>query len=86
MFVCENFQDFGVMMIPTVPGPPPKLQTSPPELKDFNERAFILQSIAGLSGCCQVCLPLCLCVMCVCYNIEINYISISSNQLNFRML
>ncbi|XP_058743445.1 amidase 1-like [Vicia villosa] len=50
--------DFGVIMLPTVSGPPPKLKTSPSELKEFNEKAFMLQTIAGLSGGCQISIPL----------------------------
>lgn len=41
-------------MIPTVPGPPPKLQTNASELEIFRARAFSLLSIAGVSGFCQV--------------------------------
>ncbi|MED6160809.1 Amidase 1 [Stylosanthes scabra] len=50
--------DFGVLMIPTVPGSPPKLQTDPSELEVFRARAFSLLSIAGVSGFCQVTIPL----------------------------
>ncbi|KAK8467931.1 hypothetical protein PHAVU_007G180900 [Phaseolus vulgaris] len=50
--------DFGVLMIPTVPGPPPKLQTNSSELEIFRARAFSLLSIAGVSGFCQVSIPL----------------------------
>ncbi|CAL0320982.1 unnamed protein product [Lupinus luteus] len=50
--------DFGVLMIPTVPGPPPKLQTNPSELEIFRARAFSLLSIVGVSGFCQVNIPL----------------------------
>ncbi|KAL2325494.1 hypothetical protein Fmac_024552 [Flemingia macrophylla] len=50
--------DFGVLMIPTVPGPPPKLQTKTSELENFRARAFSLLSIAGVSGFCQVSIPL----------------------------
>ncbi|KAJ1389290.1 Amidase signature domain [Sesbania bispinosa] len=46
--------DFGVLMIPTVPGPPPEKQTNLSQRKDYRGRAFSLQSIAGMSGCCQV--------------------------------
>lgn len=53
-----KFQDFGVLMIPTVPGPPPKLQTKPSELDVFRARAFSLLSIVGVSGFCQV-VPMC---------------------------
>lgn len=55
-------QDFGVLAVPTVPGPPPKLQTESTSLETFRARAFSLLSIAGVSGFCQV---LCVCV-CIC--------------------
>ncbi|TKY52205.1 Amidase 1 [Spatholobus suberectus] len=51
-------RDFGVLMIPTVPGPPPKLQTNTSELEIYRARAFSLLSIAGVSGFCQVSIPL----------------------------
>ncbi|GFY90598.1 amidase 1 [Actinidia rufa] len=50
--------DFGILAIPTVPGPPPKLQTEPSTLEIFRARAFSLLSIAGVSGFCQVSIPL----------------------------
>ncbi|PON43951.1 hypothetical protein TorRG33x02_332480, partial [Trema orientale] len=50
--------DFGVLAIPTVPGPPPKLQTPATTLEVFRARAFSLLSIAGVSGFCQVSIPL----------------------------
>lgn len=50
--------DFGVLMIPTVPGPPPKLQTNSSDLEIFRARAFSLLSIVGVSGFCQVSIPL----------------------------
>ncbi|XP_061338007.1 amidase 1-like isoform X3 [Gastrolobium bilobum] len=50
--------DFGVLMIPTLPGPPPKLQTNTSELEIFRARAFSLLSIVGVSGFCQVNIPL----------------------------
>lgn len=42
------------MVIPTLPGPPPKLQTEPTSLETFRARAFSLLSVAGVSGFCQV--------------------------------
>ncbi|KAK9062282.1 hypothetical protein SSX86_019468 [Deinandra increscens subsp. villosa] len=48
----------GVVVIPTVPGPPPKLQTETTSLETFRARAFSLLSIAGVSGFCQVTIPL----------------------------
>ncbi|CAI8603401.1 unnamed protein product [Vicia faba] len=50
--------DLGVLVIPTVPGPPPKLQTNSSELEIFRARAFSLLSIVGVSGFCQVSIPL----------------------------
>ncbi|XP_028770877.1 amidase 1-like [Neltuma alba] len=50
--------DFGVLVIPTVPGPPPKIGTNTPELETFRAKAFALLSIAGVSGCCQVNVPM----------------------------
>uniref|UniRef100_A0A5B7BDI1 Amidase domain-containing protein n=1 Tax=Davidia involucrata TaxID=16924 RepID=A0A5B7BDI1_DAVIN len=50
--------DFGILAIPTVPGPPPKLQTDPTTLETFRVRAFSLLSVAGVSGFCQVSIPL----------------------------
>ena len=47
-------QDFGILAIPTVPGPPPKLQADPTTLEIFRAKAFSLLSIAGVSGFCQV--------------------------------
>ncbi|KAI4379044.1 hypothetical protein MLD38_016446 [Melastoma candidum] len=44
----------GILAIPTVPGPPPKLLTDPSSLEIFRARAFSLLSIAGVSGFCQV--------------------------------
>ncbi|RVX18853.1 Amidase 1 [Vitis vinifera] len=51
-------RDSGVLVLPTVPGPPPKLQTDPTTLESFRARAFSLLSIAGVSGFCQVSIPL----------------------------
>ncbi|KAF8394435.1 hypothetical protein HHK36_020643 [Tetracentron sinense] len=51
-------EDFGILAIPTVPGPPPKLQTEGASLETFRVRAFSLLSIAGVSGFCQVSIPI----------------------------
>ncbi|XP_048548771.1 amidase 1-like [Triticum urartu] len=48
----------GILAIPTVPGAPPKLRMDATLLEDFRARAFSLLSIAGLSGFCQVSIPL----------------------------
>ncbi|KAK0600618.1 hypothetical protein LWI29_016805 [Acer saccharum] len=50
--------DYGILVIPTVPDPPPKLQTDATKLESFRARAFSLLSIAGVSGFCQVSVPL----------------------------
>lgn len=50
--------DSGILAMPTVPGPPPKLQTEPTTLETFRAKAFSLLSVAGVSGFCQVSIPL----------------------------
>ncbi|KAL6890547.1 hypothetical protein ACP4OV_008802 [Aristida adscensionis] len=51
-------KDGGILAIPTVPGSPPKLQMEASALENFRARAFSLLSIAGLSGFCQLSIPL----------------------------
>ncbi|OMO62477.1 Amidase [Corchorus capsularis] len=51
-------EDHGVLALPTVPGDPPKLQSNPASLEVFRARAFSLLSVAGVSGFCQVSIPL----------------------------
>ncbi|KAH9754992.1 Amidase 1 [Citrus sinensis] len=55
---AQKIDDHGILVIPTVPGPPPKLQMDPSALEVFRARAFSLLSIAGVSGFCQVSIPL----------------------------
>ncbi|KAG0476840.1 hypothetical protein HPP92_013681 [Vanilla planifolia] len=50
--------DYGVLAIPTVPWPPPKLNQSASELEDFRAKAFRFLAVAGMSGFCQICVPL----------------------------
>ncbi|GMY20041.1 amidase 1-like [Fagus crenata] len=50
--------DFGVLAIPTVLGHPPKLQSDSTTLEVLGVKAFSLLSIAGVSGFCQVSIPL----------------------------
>ncbi|XP_016487874.2 amidase 1 [Nicotiana tabacum] len=50
--------DSGILAIPTVPGPPPKLRSETSALEGFRVKAFSLLSIAGVSGFCQVSIPL----------------------------
>lgn len=52
------FEDFGILALPTVPGPPPKLETEASTLETFRAKAFSLLSVAGVSGFCQVSIPL----------------------------
>ncbi|XP_078441201.1 amidase 1 isoform X2 [Wolffia australiana] len=54
----ELLKDDGILVLPTLPGPPPKLNTEPSLLTDFRLKAFSLLSIAGMSGLCQVTIPL----------------------------
>uniref|UniRef100_A0A1D1XLT5 Amidase 1 n=1 Tax=Anthurium amnicola TaxID=1678845 RepID=A0A1D1XLT5_9ARAE len=54
----ELLKDNGVLALPTVPGPPPKLLTEASLLENFRAKAFSLLSIAGMSGFCQVTIPL----------------------------
>ncbi|XP_043726255.1 amidase 1-like [Telopea speciosissima] len=54
----DLLEEFGVLAIPTVPGPPLKLQTENVTLENFRARAASLLSIAGVSGFCQVNIPL----------------------------
>lgn len=50
-------ENYGVLAIPTVPGPPPKLNSEAVTLEDFRAKAFCLLSIAGMSRFCQVSIP-----------------------------
>ncbi|XP_040379458.1 amidase 1-like isoform X1 [Oryza brachyantha] len=51
-------KDHGILAIPTVPGPPPLAgMEASPDLENFQARALTLQSIASLSGSCQVSIP-----------------------------
>ncbi|KAK1318319.1 Amidase 1 [Acorus calamus] len=56
--MSTNPQDCGILVLPTVPGPPPKLQTEPVKLENYRAKAFSLLAIAGMSGFCQVTIPL----------------------------
>ncbi|KAK4345596.1 hypothetical protein RND71_035772 [Anisodus tanguticus] len=56
--LADLLGDSGILAIPTVPGPPPKLKTEATTLEEFRANAFSLLSIAGVSGFCQVNIPL----------------------------
>ncbi|XP_057951934.1 translocon at the outer membrane of chloroplasts 64 [Malania oleifera] len=51
-------KDDGILLIPTIADPPPKVGSKEPSSEEFQNRAFSLLSIASMSGCCQVTLPL----------------------------
>ncbi|XP_027344441.1 uncharacterized protein LOC113856680 [Abrus precatorius] len=51
-------KDEGILVIPTVADPPPKLGGKEILSDDYQNRAFSLLSIASISGCCQVSIPL----------------------------
>eukprot|EP00262_Sarcandra_glabra_P004369 TRINITY_DN15334_c0_g1_i1.p1 TRINITY_DN15334_c0_g1~~TRINITY_DN15334_c0_g1_i1.p1 ORF type:complete len:653 (-),score=115.88 TRINITY_DN15334_c0_g1_i1:547-2319(-) len=48
----------GILVIPTVADPPPKLGAKEILSEDYQARAFSLLAIASMSGCCQVTVPL----------------------------
>nr|KYP60562.1 Glutamyl-tRNA(Gln) amidotransferase subunit A [Cajanus cajan] len=51
-------KDDGILVIPTVADDPLKLNTDKGFSSEFHDRAFALSSIASISGCCQVAIPL----------------------------
>ncbi|WVY93477.1 hypothetical protein V8G54_032565 [Vigna mungo] len=51
-------KDDGILVIPTVPDDPLKRNTDKGFSSEFHDRAFALSSIASISGCCQVAIPL----------------------------
>ncbi|KAK7857549.1 translocon at the outer membrane of chloroplasts 64 [Quercus suber] len=50
--------DDGILVIPTIADPPPKLGGKEILSEDYKRRACSLLSIASISGCCQVTIPL----------------------------
>lgn len=51
-------KDDQILVIPTIADPPPKLNTKKGHLSEFSDRLYVLSSIASMSGCCQVVIPL----------------------------
>ncbi|KAJ7968214.1 outer envelope protein 64, mitochondrial [Quillaja saponaria] len=51
-------KDDGILIIPTVADAPLKLNTKKVLSAEFHDKAFVLSSIASVSGCCQVTIPL----------------------------
>ncbi|KAH9320512.1 hypothetical protein KI387_015151, partial [Taxus chinensis] len=56
--LCKLLKDDGILVIPTVPMSPPILKSKERQLEEFRSRAFSVLSISGMSGCCQVSVPL----------------------------
>lgn len=48
----------GILVIPTIADPPLKLNSKKGISAEFLDRAFVLLSIASMSGCCQISIPL----------------------------
>ncbi|KAG0557088.1 hypothetical protein KC19_11G101300 [Ceratodon purpureus] len=46
-----------ILVLPTIPDIPPKLNTKADSLEEFRSRTMDLICIAGMSGCCQVTMP-----------------------------
>ncbi|KAG6792478.1 hypothetical protein POTOM_001628 [Populus tomentosa] len=53
-----GFVDNGILVIPTIADPPSKLNSKKRDTVESHNRALILSSIASMSGCCQVTIPL----------------------------
>ncbi|CAN0874961.1 Outer envelope protein 64, mitochondrial [Linum grandiflorum] len=51
-------KDDGILIIPTVADPPSKLKTKRKQSAESYDRASMLCSIASISGCCQVTVPI----------------------------
>ncbi|XP_010506209.1 PREDICTED: outer envelope protein 64, chloroplastic [Camelina sativa] len=51
-------KDDGILVVPTMPSVPPKLGSKEITSEDYQNRASSLLSIASISGCCQVTVPL----------------------------
>ncbi|CAN0891442.1 Translocon at the outer membrane of chloroplasts 64 [Linum grandiflorum] len=51
-------KDDGILVIPTTVYLPPKLNSKEMLLEDYKTRSFSLLSLASLSGCCQVTIPM----------------------------
>ncbi|KAJ8628643.1 hypothetical protein MRB53_021966 [Persea americana] len=51
-------KDDGILVIPTVPDAPLKLDSKKSISSEFQDRLLVLLSIVSMSGCCQVTIPL----------------------------
>ncbi|MCO5599228.1 hypothetical protein L7F22_053328 [Adiantum nelumboides] len=48
----------GLLVVPTVPGPPPMAHIKDSSQLDLDDKVSVLASLASMSGCCQVSIPL----------------------------
>ncbi|KAK7314974.1 hypothetical protein VNO77_33506 [Canavalia gladiata] len=55
--INELLGEDGVLLTPTVAGPPPTVGTNVYELSNFNDRNFTLFTPAGVAGACQISIP-----------------------------
>lgn len=55
--INELLKDDVILVMPTVPGPPPILNAEGEAFERFHASAFALLSVSGLSSCCQVSIP-----------------------------
>lgn len=51
-------KDDGILVLPTVSGPPPKLKSREIISEDYHMCLFNLSAISSMSGCCQITVPL----------------------------
>ncbi|XP_039114508.1 LOW QUALITY PROTEIN: translocon at the outer membrane of chloroplasts 64-like [Dioscorea cayenensis subsp. rotundata] len=51
-------KDDGILVLPSIPQPPSKLNSKEVLSEDYQTRFFSLLAIASMSGCCQVAIPL----------------------------
>ncbi|KAM7478972.1 hypothetical protein LguiA_027185 [Lonicera macranthoides] len=51
-------KDDGILVLPTVADPPLKVNSNKSQSAEFHDRAFTILSIASMSSCCQVTIPL----------------------------
>ncbi|XP_020593994.1 outer envelope protein 64, chloroplastic [Phalaenopsis equestris] len=56
--VHSLLKDDGILVLPTVPGPPPKLNSKEILSEDYQMCLLNLSAISSMSGCCQITVPL----------------------------
>lgn len=56
--LSELLKDDGILVIPTALGCPPKLNAKELSSESYNSQTLCLMSLASMSGCCQVSIPL----------------------------